>query len=132
MRLYLVSSKGGTSAALLWGTLIISYVAVNQRKKEILSKLVSEGEYIRARLTGEGWNAVDRYNDMISNWISRVEISLTKDEYQLLCSNTGIEKPEDETINDAGDIGAIKNALAVNRNYMYIRILRLKEIINKL
>jgi len=118
----------GVAFILLLGILIMSSFEVTRRMKNELAKLVLEGEQIKARLTAESWKAIDRYDTQIGDWVSKCKASLPKAEYDLLRSNTGIDKPESEDEQQ----GDIKQNLAVKRNYMYIRIMRLKEIIAKL
>ena len=118
----------GVMFFLLLGTLIISSFEVTRRTKTKLSRLVFEGEEIKARLTAESGEFIDRYDLKISEWASRCKTSMSMAEYDLWKSNTGIEKPESEDEQQ----GDIKQNLAIKRNYIHIRIIRLKEIINKL
>lgn len=114
--------------ACMWGLLILSYLEITWQMKKNLSNLIARGEYILARLTGEGWEIIDRYQLLIDEWVSQVENVLKGTEYEKSWkSNTGLVKPESEEQETD-----IKQYLAVIRNYMTLRITRLQEIKEKL
>ncbi len=62
----------GLAFVLLLVILIIVWLEVTRRMKQNLSKLVSEAEHIKGRLTGSSEQDLDRYNDMINMWWTKL------------------------------------------------------------
>jgi hypothetical protein len=115
-------------AVIMWVLLILSYLEITRRIKKNLSILIANGEHILARLTGESWDSIDRYDTLIGEWDSQVKVLLRGTEYENFWkSNTGLMKEEPEDQKDP-----IQQSLAISRNYMRLRIIRLQQIKEKL
>lgn len=113
-----------SSAVLMWVILFIYDLITTSRLKKSLDKLMSEGEWVRALLTGDTEADYDRCEDHILQWNTSVDSVLNGTEYDLKWkSNVGLVPPEDLS----GLVG-LPVQFAAERNYMALRLSRLKEI----
>ncbi len=99
-----------------------------QQTKDSLDAFLGKGNDILARLTSESWDAIDRYDVEMDKWATNVRRLLKGLSYENdWMSNTGLMKEEREDQEDP-----IQQNLAIKRNYMRLRIIRLREIRAKL
>ena len=118
---------GGT-AIFLWLIFFICYFSGVADLKGNLDVLIIKGERIKSRITGGSEADIDRCELMIQEWDERVHKILKGTEWvQYYESTTGLTKPEDESLGDL-----IQQHLTVRRNWMALRLTRLKEIRDKL
>ncbi len=108
----------------MWVILIVCYLETISRLRKNLDNILQKGEWISARLTGNTESEFDKYELKIQEWDASVEKVLKGTEYEHSWkSNIGLTKPE----NELGLVG-LENFFTVLRNYMALRLTRLKEI----
>jgi hypothetical protein len=96
--------------------------------KRVLNKLIQEGVHIQATLTRSDDASLFRYDDKLTDWETSIAQALKGTEYeQLWRDNIGLNKPEDET-----KVTGYKQELVINRNFVALRLQRLREIQDKL
>ncbi len=112
-------------AVLMWVILFMYYLITTSRLKKSLDELISEGEWVSVLLRGSTDADVDRCEDHIQQWNISVDKVLKGTEYeQSWKSNVGLVSPEDLS----GLVGKYVVVFAAQRNYMALRLSRLKEI----
>jgi len=111
-------------AVVMWAILILYDLIATSKLKRDLDKLISKGEWITARLTGFTETDIDKYDTRIKEWNTSVMNVLKGMEYEhSWTSDVGLTNPEDES-----QFSGLKKFLVIDKNYMYRRLTRLKEI----
>jgi len=96
--------------------------------KASLDRFIGEGNHILSIITTESIAAIDRYDFQMDEWATNVRNLLKPFAYENdWMSNSGLVNEESENQGDD-----IKNRLAISRNYMRNRIIRLREIKTRL
>lgn len=115
-------------AVVLWAILILSHVAITHRTQIYLDNFIGDGNHLLSIITAESWDAIDKYDLQMDEWATNVRKLLRiigfENEWM---SNSGLDNKEDENTGNE-----IKDNLAIKRNYMRNRIIRLQEIKAKL
>ena len=118
----------GGIAILLWLSLLICYYGGMANLKRKLDDLILKGERVKSRIVIKSDEDIDRCERLVQAW--------DEDSYQILKgtewersykSITGLTKLESET---SGDFAA--NTISVYKNYMTLRLMKLKEIRDRL
>jgi hypothetical protein len=108
----------------LWVVLIVSGLNFTAQLKQQVGDLMIKGEQILSRITGNNEADVDRCDSKIQEWEEHVHKALKGTEFtQIYESTTGFTKPESESIGDL-----VQQTLAIDRNYMALRLTNLKKI----
>ena len=95
-----------------------------------LDDFIGEGSHILARLTGDNWDAIDRYDLLMNEWATKIRKLIRKEGYENdWMSNSGLVNEENQ---DEEGLTAEAKHLMISRNYMRNRIIRLREIKAKL
>jgi hypothetical protein len=118
----------GGMAILLWLILLLCYFSGIADLKRNLGGLIIKGERIKSRITGKSETDIDRCESMVQKWDEHVHKVLKGTEWiQHYESTTGLTKPESESLGDL-----VQQTLAIYRNWLALRLTRLKEIRDKL
>ncbi|MFC1870581.1 hypothetical protein ACFLYE_04880, partial [Chloroflexota bacterium] len=89
-----------------------------------LDTLISNGEWVRARLSGNTEVDVERCDLKVKEWDKSVERALKGTEYEhSWISGVGLTNPEDES-----QLSGFDWHFAVHRNYMFKCLIQLKKI----
>ena len=111
-------------AILAWVILILCYLETISRLRKNLDGLITKGVWIKARLTSTSEATYDKYSSMIREWVESVDKTLKGTEYEHSWRfDVGLTNPEDES-----QLVVLERLNAVDRNYMFRRLTRLKEI----
>ena len=114
----------GGCAISLWLILIIVYLSSISELKRKLDELIVGGERIKSRQTDKTEASIDRYDSMMTDWDGKVDKVLKGTEWEKSYKfTTGFTKPENESSQDY-----LENFLVIGRNYMALRLTKLKEI----
>ena len=115
------------AAVFAWIILIVYYLHTMSELRQALDDLIQDGERIKSRQTDppEVTEAlIDRYESMMVEWDTRVAEVLDGTEWEKSYKETtGFVKPEDESSEDY-----LERFLKIGRNYMALRLAKLKEI----
>jgi len=111
-------------AVIMWTVLLLSYLITIARLRRELDIQIEKGVWIKARLTSTSEATYDKYSSMIREWVESVDKTLKGTEYEHSWKfDVGLTNPEDES-----QLVVLERLNAVDRNYMFRRLTRLKEI----
>jgi len=114
-------------ATVAWAILFIWYLDSMSTLRQSLDELIQNGEHIKARQLNiptvtEAF--IDKYQEKMSEWDGCVETILKGTEWENSYKETiGFVKPDDESSGDH-----LVRILKADRNYMTLRLTKLKEI----
>ena len=112
-------------AIFMWVMLIICYLSTIARLRKDLDELISKGEWISTRLTGDTVADIDKHELRLQEWDVSITKVLKGTEYENSWrSNVGLTKPEDESHSQ----GLERLLLNTQKNYVALRLTRLMEI----
>ena len=99
-----------------------------KRLREQLCTLSTRGQWIKARLISKDEKTYDKHSNMISDWVQSVmDTLISPTDKHTFQSDSGLEDPEDIK----GETGLAQFNI-VDRNYIFKRLARLEEIIDRL
>lgn len=112
------------TAVILWVILILYYLKNTGSLKNNLVVLISSGERILTRLTGDTEADIDKHEEQIREWDASVINVLKGTEYEKSWTlDVGLENPENEL-----KPVLLARMLVIQRNYTHRRLKRLEEI----